>query len=149
MLELEALQRPEGGAQQVDAVEHHAPRNPGDPYPGRRLGLEDARPLRCAREREPELERLAAPLQEVEIEVQHVPAENEIGIGSAHPVEEAPQGFALVAAADQLEIGGIERGVADHEHAAPAPRAHRDRVELAVEARGLDVDDGVRETGPE
>ena len=55
VLELEALQRPEGGAQQVDPVEHHAPRNPGDPHPGRRLGLEDARPLRCAREREPEL----------------------------------------------------------------------------------------------
>ena len=139
VLQLEGFERPERGAQRVDAVEHHPPGDARDVGARRGARLQDRGPLAPARDVESDPQPPAAPGDEVEIEPDHVPSENEIRVVLGEPREQPGEQGAFVRERLDRSVVAANRRLAHHEHPLVLGRMQRNRVERAVESRGLDV----------
>ena len=107
--------------------------------PDRDPRLQDRGPLAAARDVEPDAESPAPPGDEVEVEPDHVPPQNEIGIVGGEPREQPREEGAFVGQRLHRRVLAVNRMVAHHQHPLVVRRVQRDRVERAVEPRGLDV----------
>ena len=149
VLQLEGLERPERGAQGVDAVEHHASRDARDVRARGRPRLENRGPLAAARDVESDAEPPAAPGDEVEVEPDHVPPEDEVGVVLGEPREQAREQSGFVRQRLHRRLVAGHSRVAHHQHPLVVRRVQRDRVERAVEPCRLDVERDPPQRGAE
>ena len=96
MLKAEALEMVARRAQGGNAIEHHAPRNVGEIELTRPLGEHDARVLVGAAEGEGHAQGGALPLQVVQVEVDHVPPEQQVRVVLRHPGQKRRNHTALI-----------------------------------------------------
>ena len=139
VLQLEGLERPERGAQRVDPVEHHPSRDARDAGAGGGSRLEDRGPFAAARDVESDAEPPATAGDEIEVEPDHVPPQDEIGVVLGEPCEQAGEQGAFARERLHRRIVAGDGSLAHHQHPFVVRRVQRDRVERAVEPRGLDV----------
>ena len=139
VLQLEGLERPERGAQGVDTVEHHASGNARDVRARRGSRLENRGALAAARDVERDTEPPAAPGDEIEVEADHVPPEDEVGVVLREPCEEPGQQRGFARQRLDLRVFAANGAVAHHQHPLVVRRVKRNRVERAVQPGGLDV----------
>ena len=124
----------------IDAVEHDAPGNARDAGARRGPGLENGGAFAAAGDVEPDTQPPAAPGDEVEVEPDHVPPEDEVRIVLGDPREEAGEEGGFVRGRLHRHVVAAHGFAAHHQHPLVLVRVERHREESAVEARRLDVE---------
>ena len=134
-LQLEAFEAPERRAQPVDTIEHHAARDPRDARAACVLRLQHSGAIAAAPHGKCDVQGPAAALDEIQIEIHDVPAEDQVRIGSRQPGKECLQQGALVGARLDACPAHRDSFIGDHEDDSAIVIAvvtvHRDGVQLA------------------
>ena len=88
-IEPKVFEAPSRVSKSVDPVEHRAPWKPRYPFPSRRRRLENRRAITPPPKREKQVQLLTSLLQKVQVEIDDVPADYDVGIDVAQPREES------------------------------------------------------------
>src|SRR5688572_24057130 len=128
----------EGAAEEVDAVEHQATRDRGLATAEVALGFAEADRARIAPEVERMLYTRGDSRQRRQVEVDDVPAGQNVGIYCPHPVAEHGQRGELALAARRL-LGHAAIGIVDDQDLIEPPCVERDREQPSFRVR-LDVE---------
>ena len=139
VLQLEGLERPEGGSQRVDSIEHHATGDTSDVRAGSGPRLQDRGLFASPRDVESRPQPAAALCDEVEIESDDVPPQNEVGVVLGEPREQPGEQGGFVRQRLDRRVVAVNGVLAHHQHPFIVRRVQRNRVERAVEPGGLDV----------
>ena len=149
-LEREVVELDERVAREADAVEHDPARDLGAALAGERRVLRDRDRAGRAAELERDAERARARDQHVEVEVDHVPAGEDVGVELAHARGERAHERRLV----RVNERALDRRGGEDVHLVGAGADQRHRQDAARVGQGLEVERqhaqlGVRAAGHE